>query len=972
MTSLTVVFVWLSWIICFTFGECCIRSEREALMEFKAGIEDPSSFLSSWVEQGDCCTWSGVVCDNFTGHVTELHLGWPSSSSWQNSGFSGKLSPSLLELKYLSYLDLSNNNFQGIPVPSFLGSMSGLSSLYLDGAGFGGVIPHQLGNLSHLQQLGLQAGDYVMYSDSLQWILGLHSLEYLDLSNVDLSNATDWLNMVNILPTLSELYLSKCQIRYIPPVANVNLSLLSALDLYHNDFPRSSLFSWASHLHSLTYLDLGLNHFGGSFPDELQNLTSLRNLFLTSNQFNSSIPNWLYSLHNLEYLNLYNNKLQGTVSNDIGNLSSLVQLDMSFNHGLEFEKGIPESFKGFCRLRFLSLPRVKLNQSVSELLDILGGCACNTLQVLSLRGSQLFGPLTDDIGKFKTLRRLILSNNSISGSLPVLFGEMTSLNHVDISRNKIIGMIPESFGMLAELTFADISQNSMKGVVFPEIHFANLSNLASFLAFDNQMVLRTKPEWVPSKHLAELDLGSWYVGPGFPHWLQTLEQLMSLDLFNSGISEPIPEWFWNMSSQFYYLNFSFNCLEGPMPLISSNLTFLDLSNNLLSGKLLKFLCFNPNQMKEMEFLNLQGNHLTGEIPNCWKAWQRLKAIKLGSNKFSGKIPNSIGYLSNLKSLRFQNLSLTGEIPPSLGNCSRLVSVDLSQNDLEGNIPEWMGQSLPALSILSLGSNKFHGTIPEELCNLQSLQILDLSHNYLNGTLPECVANLTAMVSAAHNTSGTIHLFAGQSYSFPDSQLLVTKGQLLDYSTILNYVRNLDLSRNNLSGEIPKQITSLKALKYLNLSHNSFSGAIPEDLTEMQSLECMDLSDNQLSGAIPSSLGSLTFLNHLNLSYNNLGGRIPSSTQLQSFDSSSFTGNRELCGPPLGLNCSIQSGFKDGEEDDKEFAFHWSSGSVFIGFVAGFWAVVGTFVLNQESRKTYFEFVDLMGNKLWNVLIRWLK
>ncbi|CAN1813679.1 Receptor-like protein EIX2 [Linum perenne] len=818
-------------------------------MEFKAGIEDPSSFLSSWVEQGDCCTWSGVVCDNFTGHVTELHLGWPSSSSWQNSGFSGKLSPSLLELKYLSYLDLSNNNFQGIPVPSFLGSMSGLSSLYLDGAGFGGVIPHQLGNLSHLQQLGLQAGDYVMYSDSLQWILGLHSLEYLDLSNVDLSNATDWLNMVNILPTLSELYLSKCQIRYIPPVANVNLSLLSALDLYHNDFPRSSLFSWASHLHSLTYLDLGLNHF---------------------------------------------------------------------------------------------------------------------------------------------------ANNSISGSLPVLFGEMTSLNHVDISRNKIIGMIPESFGMLAELTFADISQNSMKGVVFPEIHFANLSNLASFLAFDNQMVLRTKPEWVPSKHLAELDLGSWYVGPGFPHWLQTLEQLMSLDLFNSGISEPIPEWFWNMSSQFYYLNFShnqipgklphvisvnsnlslfdfsFNCLEGPMPLISSNLTFLDLSNNLLSGKLLKFLCFNPNQMKEMEFLNLQGNHLTGEIPNCWKAWQRLKAIKLGSNKFSGKIPNSIGYLSNLKSLRFQNLSLTGEIPPSLGNCSRLVSVDLSQNDLEGNIPEWMGQSLPALSILSLGSNKFHGTIPEELCNLQSLQILDLSHNYLNGTLPECVANLTAMVSAAHNTSGTIHLFAGQSYSFPDSQLLVTKGQLLDYSTILNYVRNLDLSRNNLSGEIPKQITSLKALKYLNLSHNSFSGAIPEDLTEMQSLECMDLSDNQLSGAIPSSLGSLTFLNHLNLSYNNLGGRIPSSTQLQSFDSSSFTGNRELCGPPLGLNCSIQSGFKDGEEDDKEFAFHWSSGSVFIGFVAGFWAVVGTFVLNQESRKTYFEFVDLMGNKLWNVLIRWLK
>ncbi|CAN1139230.1 Receptor-like protein EIX2 [Linum perenne] len=104
------------------------------------------------------------------------------------------------------------------------------------------------------------------------------------------------------------------------------------------------------------------------------------------------------------------------------------------------------------------------------------------------------------------------------------------------------------------------------------------------------------------------------------------------------------------------------------------------------------------------------------------------------------------------------------------------------------------------------------------------------------------------------------------------------------------------------------------------------------------------------------MGSLTFLNHLNLSYNNLGGRIPSSTRLQSFDSSSFMGNSEHCGPPLGLNCCIQStlpGFKDGEDDERKYALHWTSGSVFLGFVAVFWAVVCTLVLNQESRKIYF-------------------
>ncbi|CAN0863292.1 Receptor-like protein EIX2 [Linum grandiflorum] len=988
----------LTW-VCFTFGEGCIQSEREALLEFKAGIEDPSSFLSSWVPQGDCCTWSGVVCDenSSTGYVTELHLGWPRRK--KNSAFSGKLNPSLLELKHLSYLDLSYNDFQGIPIPSFLGSMSSLNHLYLDRAGFGGVVPHQLGNLSHLQELSLLAehDDYVLYADSLQWISGLHSLEYLDLSSVDLSNASDWLNMINTLPSLSKLFLSYCRIRLIPPITNLNLSSLTALDLYRNEFSQTSVPSWISSLHSLTYLDLGANNFRGSFPHELQNLTSLRTLSLTSNHFNSSIPNWLYSLHNLESLNLHANKLHGVVSKDIGNLSSIVRLEMSLNYDLEFEEGIPESFKSFCRLSKLSLTGVKLNQSVSQLLDTLGQCAYNTLQVLSLRGCELFGPLTDEIGKFKALTSLILANNSISGSLPVSFGEMTSLVRVDVSTNKINGTIPESFGMLAELSYADISQNSMQGVVFPEVHLVNLSNLSSFCAFDNQLVLKAKPEWEgPSKQLVQLDLGSWYVGPGFPHWLQNLKYLNSLDLFNSGISEPVPEWFWNMSSQLYYLNlshnqipgklphvisvvsslslfdFSFNRLEGPLPTISSNLTFLDLSNNLLSGNLRRFLCFNPSQVKDMQFLSLQSNHLTGEIPNCWKHWQNLLAIRLGSNKFTGKIPNSIGYASSLRSLRLQNLSLTGEIPPSLGNCTRLVSIGLGQNQLEGYIPKWLGESLPDLAILSLGSNKFHGSIPWEICNLQSLQILDLSQNYLTGTLPECMGNLSAMARAANDPEGgVIRIFAGPGYSLPDTQMLVAKGQLLGYSTILNYVRSFDLSCNNLSGEIPKQITSLKALKYLNLSHNSFSGGIPEGLTEMQSLESMDLSDNQLSGPIPSSLGGLTFLSHLNLSYNNLGGRIPSSTQLQSFNSSSFTGNQELCGPPLRMNCSIRSTLP-GLVDDKESSLHWLSHSVVLGFFAGFWAVIGTFALNHESRKIYFEFVDLIGEKLWILLVQSLK
>ena len=54
----------------------CIKSEREALLRFKAGVFDIPGKLSSWVGE-DCCHWKGVECDNDSGHVTKLNLSNP-------------------------------------------------------------------------------------------------------------------------------------------------------------------------------------------------------------------------------------------------------------------------------------------------------------------------------------------------------------------------------------------------------------------------------------------------------------------------------------------------------------------------------------------------------------------------------------------------------------------------------------------------------------------------------------------------------------------------------------------------------------------------------------------------------------------------------------------------------------------------------------------------------------------------------
>ncbi|KAK6232944.1 hypothetical protein SCA6_003017 [Theobroma cacao] len=55
----------------------CIESERQALLKFKHDLIDESNRLSSWVEgdHEDCCKWVGVLCDNRTGLVNQLHLG---------------------------------------------------------------------------------------------------------------------------------------------------------------------------------------------------------------------------------------------------------------------------------------------------------------------------------------------------------------------------------------------------------------------------------------------------------------------------------------------------------------------------------------------------------------------------------------------------------------------------------------------------------------------------------------------------------------------------------------------------------------------------------------------------------------------------------------------------------------------------------------------------------------------------------
>ncbi|BBG98179.1 disease resistance family protein / LRR family protein [Prunus dulcis] len=862
----------------------CNEGEKQALLTFKQHLKDPANRLSSWVgeEDSNCCNWTGVVCDNLTGHVLELHLGNSNSLLNSNTSLGGKVSRSLLSLKHLNYLDLSNNDFQGIQIPKFFGSLISLRYLNLSKAGFEGIIPHQLGNLTSLRYLCL--GDYKLKVENLQWVSGLSHLEHLDMSSADLSKASDWLQVTNMLPSLKELYLFGCGLYHIPSLPLINFNSLAILDLSANVFTslmpkwvfslrnlvslslnncgfqgpipsnpqnitslREIDFSWNNlslpipawlfNHKDLTSLNLGYNYLGGTIPDGIANMTGLKVLNLETNLFTSTIPKWLYSFSNLESLILSGNHLQGEILSSIGNLTSIVTLHLNDN---QFEGRIPKSLVKLCKLVDLDLSMNNFTVGkASEIIESLSSvCPSDRMKSLSLRYCNLSGHLTEKIRDFKNLSYLDLSGNSISGPIPVSLGNLSFLVNLDISDNQFNGTLPETIGQLKMLTNLDISYNSLEGVV-SEVHFTYLSRLEEFSAKGNSMTLNTSRSWLPPFQLQHLYLDSWHLGPELPNWLQGQALLWTLSLPNTGVS--------------VYLNISHNQLcgevqdmvvgpsvvidlgsnqfNGSLPLVSSTVHMLDLSNSSFSGSVSRFFCHNMHEPKQLYLLHLGKNLLTGKIPECWMNWQNLAVVNFEGNHLTGNIPRSMGYLLNLKSLQLRNNHLSGELPSSLQNCTKLSVVDLGGNKFVGSLPLWIG-SLSDLLVLNFRSNKFQGSIPSELCNLINLQILDLADNNISGTIPRCFHKFSAMATLSKSNS-----------------------RIFCCTTFI------------LMGDIPEELTSLLRLRTLNLSENLLTGRIPSNIGNMTRVESLDFSMNQLDGEIPQSVTSLTFLSHLNLSHN---------------------------------------------------------------------------------------------------------
>ncbi|KAH7854375.1 hypothetical protein Vadar_013072 [Vaccinium darrowii] len=907
----------------------CIERERQALLKFKQSLTDTTGRLSSWTSE-DCCNWKGIQCDGNTSHVVKLDL--VSLDPDATTIEANEVNPSLLELKYLKHLDLSGNNFHNIPIPIFFGSMTSLRYLNLSNSNFSGRVPHHLGNVSKLMVLDLSN----IYENSLTindftWVSRLSSLKYLDASGMDLSQALNLNVVLYMLPSLKDLRLSGCDLNSTLLVSHFHL----------NSTPSN-----------MRNLDLSQNSFAGEFPIFIENMTALRVLDLSVNDLNSSFPFYLENLKSLEHLNLGSNSFTDLVglSRLLLTQCNLKSLDMSLNL---FEGQMSTSYGNLsgCAMYNLEMLILSSNEITGALPDWLG--QFDHLKYLDLSSNSFSGSIPRSLGTLSVLGELYISGNQLSGTIPVSLGQLSSLETLDISWNKLTGTIPASLGQLSNLKILDLSSNHL-GVV-TEATFANLTSLEELSIASNFLTWKVTSDWMPSFQVKSLQMGSGKIESGFPKWLRNQKKLSWLDISNASISGTLPQWLNEMP--LVSLDLSRNLISGPIEKLPSTLKGLDLFDNLITGPLpqnisemlpnLEYLYLDRNlisglipyslwEIPTLLILDLSKNKLSGNLPHNYEGWgvrSDLLVMRLSSNKLSGILPSYFGNFASLEELQLNNNSFYGELPLTLRNCSSLIVLNLGENGFSGSIPRWI-DDLP-LSVLRLHQNMFSDRIPSELCQMSRLQIVDFGNNHLSGPIPHCFGNLSGMIL---DEDGMRYDALGWT-----SMVQVIKGREFEFTATLKLLANMDLSRK-----------------------------IPDNISGLKSLESLDFSVNLLSGIIPQSISGLNSLSRLNLSYNNLSGRIPTGNQLQTLDDppSSYLGNSELCGVPLPRNClgdeksqpPTTTSHREEHKgvDSEKFWFYMAITS---GYATGLWGVIGVLVLKKTWRYAFFQFVELVNDKV---------
>lgn len=124
---------------------------------------------------------------------------------------------------------------------------------------------------------------------------------------------------------------------------------------------------------------------------------------------------------------------------------------------------------------------------------------------------------------------------------------------------------------------------------------------------------------------------------------------------------------------------------------------------------------------------------------------------------------------------------------------------------------------------------YAGQVPTEVGNLVNLQELRISNCSLTGVPPSIfnISSLTIIDFTSNNLSG----------SLPDHMI----------DNVHSNLKELYLTSNHLTGQIPSSIWKLRSLERLSLSHNEWIGSLPKEIGNLTMLKYLYLGATNLTG-----------------------------------------------------------------------------------------------------------------------------
>uniref|UniRef100_A0A0D3FHU7 non-specific serine/threonine protein kinase n=1 Tax=Oryza barthii TaxID=65489 RepID=A0A0D3FHU7_9ORYZ len=479
-------------------------------------------------------------------------------------------------------------------------------------------------------------------------------------------------------------------------VGNVSLSALASMPMLQNlSLSNNKLVGVLPRdlgsMTSLQLLDLSNNMFSGQIPAELTKLANLGHLNLSSNGFGGALPSGLRNLRKLKYLDLRGNGFTGKLDDIFAELQSPVHVDLSCNRFSGSLISISDNSSVVSTLQYLNVSHNMLSGALFEsdpmpLFD--------SLEVFDASYNMLEGniPPFNFVISLKVLR---LQNNNFSGSIPEALFRQTSmvLTELDLSCNQLTGPIRRVTSM--NLKYLNLSSNSLQGTLPITFGSCSVVDLSRNMLSGNLSVIRTWGNYIETVDLTSNRLtGTW------PNETTQFLRLTSLRISDNLLAGELPTVI-GTYPELISIDLSLNQLHGPLPgnlFTAVKLTYLNLSGNSFAGT----LPLPNSEAKSSTFIDLLV--LPVQTSN-------LSFVDLSNNSLNGSLPSGIGALSGLALLNLCQNNFSGQIPREITKLKHLIYIDLSKNNFNGTIPEDLPDDLVEFNV---SYNNLSGSVPSNL------------------------------------------------------------------------------------------------------------------------------------------------------------------------------------------------------------------------------------------------------------------